>query len=205
MPPTPAAPPSAGLGKLANAVAALARVLSGSARGRALRNLADIIQLDPDTIGMGKLVALHGSIGASNGGLDVSVNLNPEYDVAIHALRAAVEVGTAENTTNNGGAAFSASHCAVKLHDPDRTVSIFESKDPAAGGSTNGGIDLQLLGANNGQMIELPVPYVFKGRKGSATLRATFYTDASFPGTRRVGLLLSTVYARRSFRQAESV
>lgn len=201
----PAAPPIPGsLGKLTSTIAALARVMAGSARGRSLRALADIVQLDPDTVGMGKLIGLHASLAASNGGLDVDVLLNPEYDVAIHGCRAAVEVGTAEATANSGLASFNAAHCSVKLWDPDRTVNLFESKSPAAGGSSSGGIDLMLLGANHGPLVELPVPYVFKGRKGAATLRATFATDASWPGTRRAGLMLTTTYARRSFRQAES-
>lgn len=184
-----------------NTAAALVRVLGATARGPGRQALQDIAVIDPDTVGMGKLIGLHVDIAASGTGTDVNITLNPDYVVAIHSIRAAVEVGTAEATANSGQAAFSAAHCSVRIWDKDRNKNLTESTSPAAG--TVGGIDLMLLGANNATPVELKVPYVFNQK--NATLTATFATDADWPGTRRAGVLLSATYRRTNFRQAETL
>lgn len=185
------------LTQLINAAHQLIRLIGGGATG-ARGALADVARIDHDAKGYGCLIALHASITLSNGGTDVTFDTNPDYDVGIHSIRAACEVGTAENTTNNGGAAFSAAHCAVKIQDLDAVKSLTNSKAPAAGAV--GGIDLMLLGANGGPGHDLQVPYVFRSQKGSTTITTTFATDASWPGVRRVGVVLGATYLRRSFR-----
>ena len=181
----------------------LARIAAAAGWGEGRRTLEDNKALDPDMVGNGFLVGLHVDIAASAGGTDVDFRTNPEFDTSIHALRAGVEVGTAENTANNGLASFSASHCSVQLRDIDRNLRITEGTSPAAGGA--GGIDLMLLGANNGPEVKLPVPFTINGQKGSTIIRATFATDADWPGTRRAGILVSFSRRRRSFRQAAVV
>lgn len=180
----------------------IARKLAALTRGTGARALQDLADIDADMVGRGFAVGLHSDIGASNAGADVDFRTNPEFDMAVHSVRAAVEVGTAEATANSGLASFSASHVSVKLKDIDRNLLVLDGTSPAAGGA--GGVDLMLLGANGGRPVELAVPFTFKGAKGSSTLRATFATDADWPGTRRAGILVVCSYRRRSFRQAES-
>lgn len=186
---------------LIDAIYRLARAAVVLGAGVAKQTLADMAGIDPDNA-RGLIVGLHTSLGASNGGTDVDFRTNPDFDLAVHAVRSAVEVGTAENTANNGGSVFNGMHASVQVKDVDRNIRILDGTGAAAGGA--GGIDLSLLSPNgSGDEIDLRVPYVFKGQKGSSTMRATFATDSSFPGTRRMGLLFVCSYKRRSFRQYE--
>lgn len=178
----------------------LVRVLAALARGPGRQALSDAGNIKPDLHGYGVLIGLHTSIAASNGGTDVTFDTNPDYDLAIKALRGYVEVGSAENTSNNGGASFNAAHCAFSLEDRDRTKKITNGKSPCAGGTASAYIDMALLGANGGPVAELPAPYVFAADKGISTITGSFATDASWPGTRRAGVLLMGTYRRRSFR-----
>lgn len=181
--------------RLINAAEKLVRVLAETARGEGRKALGEMDAIDPDLDGQGKVIAIHQSLAASNGGIDVPLNLNPEYAVAIHSVRATHEV-------QGGDVAGAAHHAAVKLHNADSNQSLFESVAPCAG--AKGGIDLALLGSNDGRELNLRCPYIFN-KAGTQTLTATFATDATWPGTRRVGVLMVATYKRRSFRQAEAV
>lgn len=193
------------IASLINSVEKLVRVLGAFSRGSSRQNLADAGLIDPDNHGFGMLLGLHASIAASNGGTPVTFSTNPDMDLAIFGLRGAVEVGTAENTTNNGGAGFNASHCSFALQDRDKNHDITKGQSPSAGGATSAYIDMALLGANGGPWCDLPAPYVWRGQKGSSTITGTFATDASWPGTRRVGVLLRGVYRRRTFKGEPAV
>lgn len=175
-----------------DAVHKLARGIFAMAGGPAAGAISDMIKLDPDNA-RGVIIGLHASLAASNAGTDVDFRTNPDFDLAVHGFRAMVEV------------AADAMHGSVRLKDVDRSYNIFDGTSPAAGG--NGGLDMGLIAGTtgSGDEIMLPVPYVFKGQKGASTLRATFYTDATWSGTKRLGLLIIGSLRRRSYRQFEAV
>jgi hypothetical protein len=183
-----------------DAVHKLARAVFALAKGPAVAALADMEKLDPDNA-RGVLIGFGASMAVSNAGTDVDFRTNPDFDLAIHGFRGMTEVGTTDATGLVGN--FSNAHASVQLKDVDRSYKIIDGTSPAVGG--NGGIDMGLLpGSQGGDALMLPVPYVFKGQKGASTLRATFYTDGSWPSTKRVGLLCIGSYRRRSFRQFEA-
>lgn len=188
------------LANLINSAEKLVRVLGAFARGNSRQNLGDVGTINPDNHGFGFLLGLHTSIAASNGGADVVFNTNPDMDLGIFGLRGAVEVGTGENTANNGMASFSAAHCAFSLQDRNRNHDITRGQSPAAGNATSAYIDMMLLGANGGPWCDLPVPYVARAQNGSSTITGSFATDSVWPGTRRAGVILKCVYRRRNFR-----
>lgn len=193
--------PTAQKASLLNLLGKLARYVAIGASGPARKVVADISFLDPDLVARPFLFGLHADLAASASGTDVQFDTNPDFDVAIYDVRAAIENGTGEATATARGD-YSAAHASVALKDADRTVALTGSKSPAAGSN---GIDLNLLGANGGHPVEFKVPYALKGQKGSSSFVGTFSTDADWPGTRRMGVLLNCVYKRRGFRQAESV